>query len=219
MSTVKNFWDSFVPAEAKEARFGLIPAGKNKVHILCVQSILASQNFHLDDKGQIVGLEPKKDFNMAFDQDVLAVVFQDEEGRVLIDRRSEKGFLTADEKDDKGMIKATAEMVQRNGLVASGARFINKKGIGVTSKDKTASCVDMASRLFNAGLATNLSELLDSEMIIDVKSKQFDGKDRNEVIGYYPLTYVFKDKTATVATTASVPAAPVLVEEPEEAEF
>jgi hypothetical protein len=218
MATVKNFWDSFVPQEIKEARFGLIPEGKANVQVLDVRPLRASQGFKLDDDGKITAIALKEDFDLAFDQDILAIVFKDTEGRVLIDRRSSIGWVTASEKDSNGIIIVTEEFVQKHGLKHSGDRFLTAKGVGVPSKDKTASCVDMASRLFNAGEATTLVQLLGAHMIIDVKNRSYEGKMRPEVIGYYPLGYAFKDKpdNGTTTSKANVPAPPPPVEEPQE---
>jgi hypothetical protein len=224
MATVKNFWDSFVPAEIKEARFGLIPEGKSNVHIIDVRPLRASQGFKLDDNGKITAISLKEDFDLKFDQDIVAVVFQDTEGRILIDRRSSIGWLTSDEKDSDGKIKVTAEFAQKYGLKSSGKRFLSSKGEGVPSKEKTASCLDMGSRLarasnhFKEGVPVTPATLLDSDMIIDVLNKPYDGKMRPEVIGYYPLGYVFKDKPADgiAAPKGNAPAPPPPVEEPQE---
>ena len=186
-----SFWAGFAPAEPKESRFGLISAGEHNVHIIDVKPMLASQNFKLTDDGKIGALTPKEKFDGAFDQEILAIVFQDEEGRVLIDRRSSIGWLTNDDP------KATPALVQQYGLVAVGNRFKNKKGVGVPSKEKSASCTDMASRLFNACEATSLADLMDSELKIIVKEKKNGDKTSNEVVAYYPISHE--------STTASAP--------------
>jgi hypothetical protein len=234
-----NFWDSFVPTEVKEARFGLIPDGRNNVQIIDVAAMRASQTFKLDDSGKIIGITAKipkpgkAPFDMRFDQDILAIVFMDTEGRVLIDRRSSKGWVSADEtwkvEVDRngvhhviGTDKVTTEMKQRHGLIQVGKYFVSSTGVPIPSDDKTASCADFASRLFNACGTTKVSGLIGSDIIIDIKTKTFGGESRPEVVGYYPLDHKFKDAsegtTNTTTTAPAAPKAPVAPVIPEQAE-
>src|SRR5665647_796770 len=91
-----------VSEEIGEPRFGMIPVGEHVVKILEIQPFLASWNCSLDDNGKITNEAPKEDFlDARFDQPVVLVVFQNENGNVIMTRRSMKGWLTDTEVDKK----------------------------------------------------------------------------------------------------------------------
>jgi hypothetical protein len=197
-----SFWDSFVPAEAKEARFGIMPEGANRVFINSIRKMMASEKIlHLDDDAKIVGVVKKEDKlgdYPAFDQELLCIIFRDEQGRVLTDYRHTVGWLKADSKDADGKIKANAEFVQKHGLKAKGNRFVNAAGLGVQSGDGNNSCKDFMSRLFtSAGVLTPNPELLiGKELVIDIEKEKINGKDTWNVRGYYPANTTKLDNVA-----------------------
>lgn len=204
MSTV-SFWGKYVAQPVKESRFGIIPQGEHTVKIIDVQALMSSHSFRLDDQGKITDVVVKESFDMAFDQEILALVYQDAEGRVLIDRRSSKGWLHSDDRDENKALKATPKMCQKYGLKQVGNRFITPKGIGVENKDKTQSCLEIVDRLCSACETTSPMELLGKELDIQTVVKNSpDGKESIEVKAYAKKGAGFKTKATTVGAQPQV---------------
>lgn len=190
----ESFFSSYVAKPVVESRFGWIPVGFSAVSVVDVKAIMASQNVHLDENRLIVVEDkPKENFNKIFDQEVLCIVFCDEEGRVIIDRRSSKGWLS--NQDDS----ATPELIQKYGLKAEDHRF-SKAGIGVPSKEKTDSCLNIIDRLCSACGVESPMMIVDTELKIEVVEIEYNGKKNREVKSYHKL-----DSTQVVAPEKSAP--------------
>lgn len=198
--TAKSFWAGYKAKPVKESRFGIIPVGECTAHVIDIQPLLASQTFSLDDNGKITDVKSKEGFQMPFDQEVLVIVFQDEEGHVLIDRRSSTGWLHCDDKDENKALIATPEKIQQHGLRATAdGRFIDRKGAGVTSTKKTESCLEIVDRFCSAvGVENPMSALNQALDIQVVAKKDNSGKDINEVRSYARAGAGFKTKATTV---------------------
>jgi hypothetical protein len=212
MST-SSFWGKYIAQPVKESRFGIIPVGEHSVSIIDVQALMASHSFKLDDNGKITGITVKENFDKAFDQEILAIVYQDVEGRVLIDRRSSIGWLHADDRDENKNLKATPQMCQQYGLKQVGNRFTNPKGVGVPNKDKTNSCLEIVDRLCSACEVQSPMQLMGMQLDIQVINKPApEGKTNAEVKAYAKLGTGFKTKATTVGTTpkAEVKPAPAI---------
>jgi hypothetical protein len=205
--TTASFFGSYVAKPVVESRFGWIPVGMQTVTVTDIKEILASQDVHLDDDGKIVvDAKPKDKFNKVFDQNILCLVYSDEENRKLIDRRSSKGWLSNDE------ASATPEMIQKYGLKTEGNRF-SMKGIGVPSAKKTESALAYVDRLCGATGVTNPLQVIGKDLKIEVVEVEFEGKKNREVKSYHSL-----DSTAVVATPKATPA-PIVDELPEDLPF
>lgn len=179
MSQKKNSWEVFIPIETKESRFGVISEGEHIVQIIAVLAMQSSQNFKLSDDMTPSAPFAKEGYDLAFDQDVLAVIYKDKQGRVLIDRRSSTGWARRED--------LTPAHIAEYGLKASGERFLDKQGKGMPSKNRTDKCIEINSRLFNAAEAKSMNELVGKSLKIVVVAKAGlkDGHKNMEVKGYY----------------------------------
>lgn len=212
MSTL-NFFQGYKAQPVKASRFGIIPVGEHTVKVIDVQALMSSQSFRLDDNGKITDVIVKDSFDQAFDQEILAVVFQNESGQVLIDRRSSKGWLHDDDKWSdttvganghiKGSLIATPQMIQQYGLKAVGNRFVDKKGKGIESKGKTQSCLEIVDRLCDACEVENPMDIIGKMLDIQVVAKPKANSDdtTNEVSRYAKAGVGFKTKATTIGAT------------------
>ena len=191
-------WDDFAPVEP---RFGFInEIGEHTVQIVDVQKIMASQSFKLLDDRTIGPRENKSPFkfDLAFDQQILAVVFQDELGRVRIDRRSRIGWIHSD--DDI----VTPEFIQYYGLspAKDGYRYYNVDGSGLQSEDRSKGCASRSSKLFKAADAVKWPDLLGKVINILIGEKKGsddeDGNNNTEIVAFYPRRAI---TSAPVAAT------------------
>lgn len=213
-----------ISEEVGEPRFGMIPVGEHVVKILDIQPFLASWNCSLDDNGKITNESEKTDFADArFDQPVVLIVFQNENGNVIMTRRSMRGWLT-DEEVDKTTKKliATPDFIRENKLKAvpseNGHRFVDANNKAFKSVQKTETCAYFNNRFCKAvGLPVG-SSMLDAkvgdELMIKVEER---GERASRKTGVISKRYEVSDfalvsegfKTHEVTTTAKEEIAPV----------
>ena len=224
MSTLKGFWGSYTAQPVKESRFGIIPVGEHTVRIIDVQGMLASETCQLDDNGMITNIRMKVDkdgapsFDKTFDQDLAVIVFQDQDGHVLLHRRSSTGWLTPTDVDPKTKeLLATPERVQKYGLklISDGLkgkyaikRTNRKQGeteyVGRPNSFKTSDCEQIMDRLCAAAEVETPNDLLGKMLDIRVEAEDYNGKTTNDVTAYAKAGVGFKAKTVKT-TTAQAP--------------
>ena len=116
-SVVANPWS--------DNRFGKIPTGIHNVEILDARWVRACESSKLDDNGKFAGFETKEGFNMAFDQDVLWIVYADDSDRILIDRAYLHSWMKVDDPHASDLIRTYKLQVDESG------RLIRPNGTGV----------------------------------------------------------------------------------------
>lgn len=200
MNKQVNTWTTFTPIETKESRFGVVPEGEHVVEIIAAVAMQSSQNFKLND--DMTPNEPiaKIGYDLAFNQDILAVIYKDSQGRVLIDRRSSIGWARQED--------VTPDHIAKYGLKASGQRFLRKDGTGMPSGKRTEKCTEINSRLFNAAGANNMNELIGKNLkiVVIAKAGKQEGQKNMEVKGYYKAD-------AIINTAAKEPSEPAQTSE------
>lgn len=220
---------SYEASPVQDSRFGMIPTGTHKVFLIDAKALTSSINCKLGDDGKLcnfVAKDPAK-APKAFEQDIAVLVFQDEEGRVVFDRRHFKGWLTDTETDDDGNLKATHVFLTKHGLKPitvhesskPQVRYITAKGKGAESASKTKSARDINDRIchyFGDVKHPLLIPIGASIMVEVVRTKGDDGKF-NSVITKY-----LDPKENVVASSATAPnaiAQPAIVEDDDDQPF
>jgi hypothetical protein len=221
-----SFFATYVAQPVVENRFGLIPVGTSTVKIIDLKEIRASQNCRLSDDGKIVDITAKPTFPMEFDQNILIVVYQDSENRVIMDRRSSTGWLADGDKNDKKEPMVTPEIAQKYGMTLLNGKYVRpRKGwkvgspesqlVGVENSFKTKSALSIVDKLCDACGVTNPMQILGKSLDIDVETDTYEGKDGREVRGYAKAGTGFKAKK--IAPVASnVPTNPAIQNLPED---
>lgn len=227
-----------ISEEVLESRFGRMPVGNHLVTVRAIMPFMASLNCKLADDCTIGEITEKPDdkFDKRFNQAIVVVVFQNEVGNAIINRRSMKGWLTDTTKDNKTkQIVATPEFIREHKLKAvpntegTGYRFIDEKGKGFPSVDKTASCMRYNNLLCQAvGLPAG-SNILDvqvgDQLWIKVEQKNaYASKDTGEMVDRFDVTdFAHKDKgfpTEPKSTKAvAEQATPIATEAPDDLPF
>lgn len=184
--------DSAFAREWKDSRFGQIPRGRYNVTIIDAAWVEACESSELkDEDATFKGFERKEKFNMAFNQPTLWIVFQDEQGRVLIDRSYMHSWMKATD------VKA-ARLIQVHGLVEDeDTGYLTNpdgtKGIPETEwsivdgrfvfkqkKSRTETCLRNLGRRFSAAGCTG--PMSDAEQLIGCEVQILVDKDGEQSI-------------------------------------
>jgi hypothetical protein len=215
-----------VSEEIGEPRFGMIQPGEHVVKILEIQPFLASWNCSLDDNGKITNEAPKADFlDVRFDQPVVLIVFQNENGNVIMTRRSMKGWLTDTEVDKKTKkLVATPDFIREAKLKAvpaeDGNRFVDSNNKAFASIGKTETCAYFNNRFCKASGLPVGSSMLDAvvgtELMIKVEDRGERASKktgvisrRSEVSDFALVTEGFKTHEVTAKEEVAAVPAPV----------
>lgn len=207
-----HFLDNIKANPWVESRFGWIPVGTHNVTILDAKWTRAILSSKLDDNGKFLGFEPKENYPIGFDQDVLWLALQDSEGRMLIDRAFTHAWMKP---DDPG---ASRKMRQHNlvvhpyngytatkegqGVMEVQMKPVNNQIVYERTNSRSEVCMRQLLNRFSAAGCTdsvrNADQLIGQEVQIVVERR----KQRNEVVA------VFKKDFRPVTNTATVDGEP-----------
>jgi hypothetical protein len=202
---------SYEASPVQDSRFGMIPTGTFKVFLIDRKALTSSINCKLSDEGKLCNFTAKDPARApkAFEQDIVVLVFQDEEGRVVFERRHFKGWLTDSETDENGNLKVTHEFMTKHGLKPvtvhesskPTVRYITKSGKGAESATKTKSCIEMNDRICSYfDVKHPLLIPIGASIMVDVvRTKNDDGKFTSVVTKWH-------NPKDDVSTTANAPA-------------
>jgi hypothetical protein len=207
--------------------------GDHLVVITEVKPFMANLDFKLNGKDTIQEITMKDNFNKAFNQGIVVVIFKNEAGEICSSRRSLKGWLTNSDTDRNKQIIATPAYIKEHGLtpvedeVTPGLyRFIGPDGKGFAGDYRTSACSRINDQLCHAvGLPVG-SSLLDIPVGAKclIRYKRVDSypdkitgemKERFDVTAFAhpdegfavePVATVTGTTTATKSTLAPVPA-------------